>query len=448
MPISNDAQAQEQKGRLLGGETRAAVKAELDLILAAPAFSQSMRCKSFLRHVVLNALAGNTDQLKERIIGVTVFDRPNDFNTGGDSIVRVTANEVRKRISQFYQESKVAHSVQIDLPRGSYVPEFRIHPAEHNPVITEVVASGDSEQEHEVKESSPEPEPRSSAFHPGLPASKTSEAAIIGASDKRGALALLTSVSLLVVLLGAVAITYGIVRTREKKPAARIWGAFLAAKTPVLLALGTHDISDPNAQSSSAKDQFYNLILHREIVPIDDVEVLTSIEKLLAKNGIAYRVVAAEQVSLADLQKQPVVLIGAAGNQWTLRLTQGLRYRIRVDRPAGPNQAPLMSIVDSDEPGSVVWKLDFSVPMDRWKHDYAIVAREDDASIGVPVLVIAGLGNFGNLAASEVIASNALAQKLTNDGACKEMPNFEAVIGADITDARAGPPQILRETCW
>lgn len=45
--------------------------------------------------------------------------------------------------------------------------------------------------------------------------------------------------------------------------------------------------------------------------------------------------------------------------------------------------------------------------------DYAIIAREDDPSIGVPVLVSAGLGNFRTIAASPVIASNTLAQKFT-----------------------------------
>src|SRR3954447_13799947 len=110
----------------LSVEIQAAIKAELDSILVASIFAQSGRCKRFLSHVVLATLSGNAGELKERTIGISVFNRANDYGTGDDSIVRVTANEVRKRLGQFYAESPEAHSIQIELPRGSYVPEFRI----------------------------------------------------------------------------------------------------------------------------------------------------------------------------------------------------------------------------------------------------------------------------------------------------------------------------------
>ena len=110
-------------------EIQTAIKAELESILRAPIFAQSGRCKRFLSHVVLETLLGNAGELKERTIGISVFNRANDYETGDDSIVRVTANEVRKRLGQFYGESQDGHSIQIELPRGSYVPEFRIQPS-------------------------------------------------------------------------------------------------------------------------------------------------------------------------------------------------------------------------------------------------------------------------------------------------------------------------------
>ena len=51
----------------------AAVRAELETMLMAPIFVQSGRCKRFLTYVVEQALRGNSSQLKERIIGVTVL---------------------------------------------------------------------------------------------------------------------------------------------------------------------------------------------------------------------------------------------------------------------------------------------------------------------------------------------------------------------------------------
>ncbi len=112
-----------------GAEFQAAVRAELEAMLVTPIFVQSGRCKRFLNYIVEQTLSGHAGQLKERTIGIDVFERANDYDTGDDSIVRVTANEVRKRIGQFYQESPKPHLVQIDLPRGSYVPEFRIQPS-------------------------------------------------------------------------------------------------------------------------------------------------------------------------------------------------------------------------------------------------------------------------------------------------------------------------------
>lgn len=101
------------------------VLAELERVLSSAAFRGSRRSQEFLRYVVRNALEEKTELLKERTIGVEVFDRPVDYDTGDDSIVRVKANEVRRRLAQYYGEPGTGQEVQIDLPAGSYVPELR-----------------------------------------------------------------------------------------------------------------------------------------------------------------------------------------------------------------------------------------------------------------------------------------------------------------------------------
>ena len=65
--------------------------------------------------------------------------------------------------------------------------------------------------------------------------------------------------------------------------------------------------------------------------------------------------------------------------------------------------------------------------MSQWKNDYAIVARLDDTTTGVPVLIEAGLGNDGSLAASESIISGALMARVANEPQCRGKSNFEAV---------------------
>src|SRR5580692_1700731 len=148
-------------------EIQTAVRSELDMMLTAPIFAQSNRCKSFLSYVVLQTLSGNAGHLKERTIGISVFDRANDYATGEDSIVRVTANEVRKRIGQFYRESPIAHPIQIELPRGAYVPEFRIRPALSGDRVAQSAALGSLSNESSASETALPME--SSAVSPAQP---------------------------------------------------------------------------------------------------------------------------------------------------------------------------------------------------------------------------------------------------------------------------------------
>jgi hypothetical protein len=56
-------------------------------------------------------------------LGVELFGRSCSYDTGEDAIVRVTASDVRKRLHHFYAESPA--EVRIELPSGSYTPDFR-----------------------------------------------------------------------------------------------------------------------------------------------------------------------------------------------------------------------------------------------------------------------------------------------------------------------------------
>src|SRR5207245_11182058 len=58
-------------------------------------------------------------------IAVEAFGRPAEFDKRRDSIVRVEAHRLRKRLIQFYeQEAGADHEVRIDIPPGQYAPVF------------------------------------------------------------------------------------------------------------------------------------------------------------------------------------------------------------------------------------------------------------------------------------------------------------------------------------
>ena len=105
-------------------EEREVVLRELEAILSSYHFRGSKRYPALLQYVVDAALENRLGDLKERTLGVEVFGRDPGYDTNADPVVRVSAGEVRKRIAQYYHENGHASRVQIELPLGSYAPEF------------------------------------------------------------------------------------------------------------------------------------------------------------------------------------------------------------------------------------------------------------------------------------------------------------------------------------
>ena len=101
------------------------VRFELQRVLASPLFQGSRRCNDFLQYIVTRTLDGDLDGLTERFLGAELFDRALDYDTKSDSIVRVRANDVRRRLTEYYADQRSTPKVVISLGAGSYVPEFQ-----------------------------------------------------------------------------------------------------------------------------------------------------------------------------------------------------------------------------------------------------------------------------------------------------------------------------------
>ena len=118
------------KPGVLSPKQTALVRHHLKEVTASHAFAGSKRSQVFLQLIVEHALEGEVDSLRERMIGAEMFGRPVDYDTGSDSVVRVKATEVRKRLAQCYLETDEKLAVRIELPSGSYVPRFIFEPLE------------------------------------------------------------------------------------------------------------------------------------------------------------------------------------------------------------------------------------------------------------------------------------------------------------------------------
>ena len=101
----------------------ATIRVQLERLLQSKAFSSSGRNSRFLTYLVERTLEGRADSLKERSVGVEVFGRSADYDTGADNVVRTAAGELRKRLAQYYSEPGNEREFRIELPPGSYVPK-------------------------------------------------------------------------------------------------------------------------------------------------------------------------------------------------------------------------------------------------------------------------------------------------------------------------------------
>jgi TolB-like protein len=101
------------------------VRAELERLLQSALFLQSGRLGRFLRFAIENALAGNTDLLKEYVIGTEVYDRKPPYHPSQDSIVRTEARRLRSKLKEYYESEGKQNPVFIYFRPGTYVPVFR-----------------------------------------------------------------------------------------------------------------------------------------------------------------------------------------------------------------------------------------------------------------------------------------------------------------------------------
>ncbi len=93
-------------------------------MLESKQFRKAARLRDFLQFVGSHALNGQTEEIHETDIGRTVYRRRSDYTPAEDSIVRVEARNLRKKLAAYYQSEGATDPVLITIPKGTYVPRF------------------------------------------------------------------------------------------------------------------------------------------------------------------------------------------------------------------------------------------------------------------------------------------------------------------------------------
>ncbi|MGD0546603.1 MAG: malectin domain-containing carbohydrate-binding protein [Terracidiphilus sp.] len=102
-----------------------AQRAEVAAVLHSQHFTRAPMLAHLLSYLCDKLFAGQAREIKEYSVGVEVFHRGASFDQNADSIVRVEANRLRKRLAAYYASEGAAHQLQITIPLGQYVPEFK-----------------------------------------------------------------------------------------------------------------------------------------------------------------------------------------------------------------------------------------------------------------------------------------------------------------------------------
>ncbi|MBL0155653.1 MAG: hypothetical protein IPP47_00870 [Bryobacterales bacterium] len=102
----------------------AAEQAELAAVLSSGIFARAPSLAQLLSYICLKHFNGEHHLIKEYNIAVDALGRPADFDQKRDSIVRVEAHRLRKRLRQYYEGEGASHELRIDLPSGGYTPVF------------------------------------------------------------------------------------------------------------------------------------------------------------------------------------------------------------------------------------------------------------------------------------------------------------------------------------
>jgi hypothetical protein len=393
----------------LAAPRRTEVLDQLERILKSPAFSKSQRYSAFLRYCVEQALEGKGDLLKERTIGVDVFDRRPDYDPGADHVVRSAAAEVRRRLAQYYQSGVDPRELRIELLPGSYFPQF---------------SSG-----HNFSQTVTEPP---------LLVLREDPPAKLSPSWSRIALApaMVLAVALLALLLYR--------PWRVPTGVEWFWSPLLTAPRQVTIFIGPPALVSADSGSSPRGDAGATVetVMKANVVSFASAASAAKLSEFLQARGKASQVLSSVTSKFDDLQRGPAVLLGGLNNAWTLRLTDTLRFGFDIHDPMKTR------IRDRQQPGQD-WTFDFGAPYQKVTRDYALISRVMHPATEQMTLIVAGLGQWGTLGAVDFITDPVRLEKLRVSASSRQRDsNLQVVIGVDVVDGAIGPPKVLATYYW
>jgi hypothetical protein len=354
-------------------------KQEVTRILHSPQFRRAPKLQRFLELVCEYHFKNRTDQITEFAIATQAFGKNPNFDPAEDSLVRVQAREIRRRLREYYQnEGKSSHLI-LDIPVGHYAPVF-------TPVKTPA------------------------AVLRRMPAIRS--AWLVLAGTVLACAVLLIAADQERRLLVRVASAAGR-STALSAPLAGLWNRFLDSDVPTLLVVSNPDVGECTQQqkqsSAGCPDEYTGM---GEAVAI---HLITNIFRSTKQTLIVKpsRIVTAD-----DIKRYNLVLVGGKSvNVWTRRLGEDLSL-------TDPNSSEQYQTVLDAKTGQIT-------------RDRAIVALRKLPATGRWVLFLWGRHSQGTHAAAEASTDDRFLAQLKWP-ASPYPDSFHVLVGVSVND---GIPQ-------
>jgi hypothetical protein len=410
---------------------------QLRHVLASQTFHGSKRCQQFLEYVCDKSLTGEVGALKERSIAIAVFGRhPDTAGHSEDTIVRVSARELRKRLAQYYITTEGAASpIVIELPSGSYAPEFHYAKSagSKNAIPIETL---------HVPEGLASPLPRAPGRFRFIVAG--------------------------ICVTLAVALAAGFARWRASNSPdsafERFWAPVFHSSDPLLIGVGHPIVYQPshraamlNAQRlpfspfpvQRALDLPPDQLTGSDIIPVfnqfvgfGDMVAANEVSQMLAHRSRTVRLMLASSIPFADLRQSQTYLIGSVSNHWTMELGQSWRFRFGWTEERQPEFIDTL-------PGS---KREWTIPSQddgSTPEDYSMICRIRNSPTGMLLIVSAGIKQFGTEAAGRILADPAALGTILNKlPAGWEEKNLQVILHMKVIGNTPAQPELVAWHVW
>jgi hypothetical protein len=372
------------------------VREELERVLASRDFHSSKLCQNFLRFIVESTIHGRPDSLKERTIGIEVFGKPVSYDPSEDAGVRVKAGEVRKRLRSYYLSSAGQTSVVIDLPPGTYVPEF----------------------------------------HAG-----TDKSVSVVAQESRPRRSLFRLAAVFFLFLVALATAYWIRQHRTADPIDQFWAPLFQGHKEVFVCTAPvpvySDVHNLSTNAPTKADDF--VLIPNRFVAVSDVSSAIQIADMFARTGRPYKLRVGNDTSFRDLLDAPAVLVGFSYTNWH-EIGEHFRYAIDLSqRPFGV----------WDNGARTKWTINTHPDDPQLAEDYAIVSRVLYPGTNNIIVEITGISHYGTEAGTSLVTNPTILEE-----AARKLPagwqqkNLQLVLHTEVVSGYPSVPTVVASHVW